>query len=72
MMPLGNCAGITGRPYAAGRSAMRLAEKHQYKEVIHSIYCMFALHSGHWFEDVVNEIPYAKESIKGNAQMGDF
>ncbi len=51
---------------------MRLAEKHQYREVIHSIYCMFALHTGHWFEDVVNEIPYAKESIKGNAQMGDF
>ncbi|MFQ7401003.1 MAG: hypothetical protein ACLRNW_24965 [Neglectibacter sp.] len=48
------------------------AEKHQYREVIYSIYCMFALHTGHWFEDVVNEIPYAKESIKGNAQMGDF
>ncbi|MFQ7551974.1 MAG: hypothetical protein ACLRMZ_18800 [Blautia marasmi] len=51
---------------------MRLAEKHKYKEVIHSIYCMFALHTGHWYEDVVREIPYAKESIKGNAQMGDF
>lgn len=72
MMPLGELRRDYRTSYAAGRSAMLLAEKHQYREVIHSIYCMFALHTGHWFEDVVNEIPYAKESIKGNAQMGDF
>ena len=72
MMPLGNCAGITGRPTRLAGQLCAWPKKHQYKEVIHSIYCMFALHSGHWFEDVVNEIPYAKESIKGNAQMGDF
>lgn len=72
MMPLGELRRDYQTSYVAGRSAMRLAEKHQYREVIYSIYCMFALHTGHWFEDVVNEIPYAKESIKGNAQMGDF
>ncbi|MDC7289159.1 diguanylate cyclase [Blautia schinkii] len=72
MMPLGELRRDYRTCYAAGRSAMRLAEKHQYREVIYSIYCMFALHTGHWYEDVVNEIPYAKESIKGNAQMGDF
>lgn len=72
MMPLGELRRDYRTSYAACKSAMRLAEKHKYKEVIHSIYCMFALHTGHWYEDVVREIPYAKESIKGNAQMGDF
>ena len=72
MMPLGELREDYRTAYAAGKSAMHLAEKHQYREVIYSIYCMFALHTGHWFEDVVNEIPYARESIKGNAQMGDF
>ena len=72
MMPLGELCRDYRTAYAAVKSAMPLAEKHQYREVIYSIYCMFALHTGHWFEDVVNEIPYAKESIKGNAQMGDF
>lgn len=72
MMPLGELRGDYRTAYAAVKSAVPLAEKHQYREVIHSIYCMFALHTGHWFEDVVHEIPYAKESIRGNAQMGDF
>ncbi|MCB6201636.1 diguanylate cyclase domain-containing protein [Extibacter muris] len=72
MMPLGELRRDYRTAYAAAKSAMPLAEKHQYREVIYSIYCMFALHTGHWFEDVANEIPYAKESIKGNAQMGDF
>lgn len=72
MMPLGEMRRDYQTAYTAAKSAMHLAEKHQYRDVIYSIYCMFALHTGHWFEDVVNEIPYAKESIKGNAQMGDF
>lgn len=72
MMPLGELRGDYRTAYAAAKSAIPLAEKHQYREVIYSIYCMFALHTGHWFEDVANEIPYAKESIRGNAQMGDF
>ena len=72
MMPLGELRKDYRAAYAAAKSAIHLAEKHQYREVIYSIYCMYALHTGHWFEDVVHEIPYAKESIRGNAQMGDF
>ena len=72
IMPLGELRGDYRTAYQAAWSAMQLAEKHQYREVIYCIYCLFTLHSCHWFEDVANEIPYAKESIKGNAQMGDF
>ncbi|RGU95764.1 response regulator [Clostridium sp. AF15-17LB] len=72
IMPLGELRGDYRTAYQAARSAMQLAEKLQYREVIYCIYCLFTLHSCHWYEDLANGIPYAKESIKGNAQMGDF
>ena len=72
MMLLGEVRRDYRTSYEAARTAMQLAEKHQYREVIYSMYCMFALHSCHWFEDISNGIPYAKESVRGNIQMGDF
>ena len=54
------------RTFLHGReTAMLLAEKHQYREVIHSIYHLFALHTCHWFEDIANVIPYARNPSKG-------
>ncbi|EQG68979.1 diguanylate cyclase domain protein [Clostridioides difficile DA00160] len=72
MMPLGVLCEDYLTAYKAGKAAMELAEKHQYREVIYSIYHLFALHTCHWFEDIINVIPYARESIKGNAQTGEF
>ena len=72
MVPLAELCGDYRTSYIAGKTAMLLAEKHQYREVIHSIYHLFALHTCHWFEDIANVIPYARESIKGNTLMGEF
>ena len=72
MMLLGEARRDYRTSYEAARAAIQIAEKHQYREVIYSMYCMFALHSCHWFEDISNGIPYAKESVRGNIQMGDF
>lgn len=72
MVPLAALCGDYKTSYMAGKTAMHLAEKHQYREVIHSIYHLFALHTCHWFEDITNVIPFARESIKGNALMGEF
>ena len=72
MVPLGALCGDYRTSYMAGKTAMYLAEKHQYREVIYSIYHLFALHTCHWFENIANVIPYARESIKGNALMGEF
>lgn len=72
MVPLAALCGDYRTSYMAGKTAMYLAEKHQYREVIYSIYHLFALHTCHWFEDIANVIPYARESIKENALMGEF
>lgn len=58
--------------YIAGKAAMQLAEKEHYREALYGIYHLFALHTCHWFEPVGSVIPYARESIKGHAQMGDY
>lgn len=72
MVPLAALCGDYRTSYMAGKTAMHLAEKHQYREVIYSIYHLFALHTCHWFEDIANVIPFARESIKGNALLGEF
>ena len=72
MVPLAALCGDYRTSYMAGKTAMHLAEKHQYREVIYSIYHLFALHTCHWFEDITNVIPFARESIKGNALLGEF
>ena len=72
MVPLAALCGDYRTSYIAGKTAMYLAEKRQYREVVHSIYHLFALHTCHWFEDVSNVLPFARESIKGNAMMGEF
>lgn len=72
MVPLAALRGDYRTSYVAGKTAMHLAEKHQYREVIYSIYHLFALHTCHWFEDIANVIPFARESIKGNTLMGEF
>lgn len=72
MMPFGALRGDYRTAYEAFRSAMRVAERNRCREVVYGIYCMFPLHTCHWVEDVANGISYARESIVGNAQMGDF
>ena len=58
--------------YTAACKAKNLAEKNGYKHELFRIYHVFSLFSCHWFEDVSNSIPYARESYKGNAAVGDF
>ena len=72
MVPLVSLRGDFKTAYQAGKAAIALAEKHQYRQVLYSIYHLFALHTCHWFEDVTHCIPYARESIEGNVQVGDF
>jgi predicted ATPase/signal transduction histidine kinase len=59
-------------PYTTGCQAMRLAEKNNYKNELFRIYHVFSLFTSHWFEDVKNSLPYARESLKGNSVAGDF
>lgn len=72
MLPLAALYGDYRTSYVAAKTAMQLAEKHEYREVVYSIYHLFVLHTCHWFEDVSNMIPFARESIKGNAMMGEY
>lgn len=58
--------------YTAAREGMRLAEKSAYKNETFCIYHTFSLVDCHWFEDVKNSIPYARESLAGNHAVGDF
>lgn len=58
--------------YSAARKAMKLAEKKQYKNELFRVYHVFSLFNCHWFKDVRNSIPYARESFRGNVEVGDF
>jgi diguanylate cyclase (GGDEF) domain len=56
--------------YDLARNAMILAEKNEYR--IFRMYHLFSLVNCHWFEDLKNGIPYARESCAGNITVGDF
>lgn len=58
--------------YRTAWKAMKIAEKNGYKHELYRIYHVFSLFSCHWFCDVKNSIPYARESCKGNVEVGDF
>ena len=72
MVPLLSLRGDFKTAYLGSKAAMALAEKHKYREVLYNIYHLFALHTCHWFEDLTHCISYARESIEGNVQVGDF
>ena len=58
--------------YTTGCKAMKLAEKNKYKNELFRIYHVFSLFTSHWFEDIKNSLPYAREAFKGNGAAGDF
>ncbi len=60
------------RAYEAACAAKRVAEQGGYKNELYRVYHVFSLFTCHWFEDLKNSIPYARESFKGNVTTGDF
>ncbi|MGC4018843.1 MAG: diguanylate cyclase [Muricomes sp.] len=57
--------------YAIVDEARNLAEQEGYKNELFRIYHVFSSFTLHWFEDVKEGIPYARESFKGNDTLGD-
>lgn len=58
--------------YISAKKALQIAEKINHKETMYRLYHVFSVFNIHWFENIKDGIPYARESFRGNVTVGDF
>ncbi len=58
--------------YESAMYCIEKTEKHNYPYERARIYHLLSLLYIHWVDDVKKSIPYARESLKGNVEFGDF